>query len=228
MKLRVTISIPNWLDKFLVFPLLLYRQLRYEHPYRRIRLTDVSGVATAKSEGKFTLVDPADFYWLNNFVWLTSGRDGNLYAARVVRSPSGRLNTIFMHREIFFTSPQEKRGTGSESVSDEVPVPFFPGQINNLLVDHRNTNSLDNRRFNLRLATPSQNSCNSRRDKSNTLSRYRGVSFSKRKNKWFSAIRANGKKLWLGYFDSEYDAARAYDTAAKKFHGDFAQLNFVG
>jgi hypothetical protein len=79
----------------------------------------------------------------------------------------------------------------------------------------------------LRLATPSHNSCNSRRDKSKTYSRYRGVSFSKRKGKWFATIRHNGKKIWLGYFDDELSAARAYDEAAKKHHGEFARLNFA-
>ncbi len=93
--------------------------------------------------------------------------------------------------------------------------------------DHINTDSLDNRRANLRLATHSQNSCNSRRDKSKTLSRFRGVSFSKRKGKWFAAIRINGKKTWLGYFNDEEDAARAYDHAARKYHGEFAMLNFT-
>jgi hypothetical protein len=100
------------------------------------------------------------------------------------------------------------------------------GSASNGLVDHINTDSLDNRRANLRLATPSQNSCNSRRDKSNTYSRYRGVSFSKRKQKWFAAIRANGKKMWLGYFETEIDAAKVYDDAAKKYHKEFAMLNF--
>ena len=40
--------------------------------------------------------------------------------------------------------------------------------------------------------------------------------------------RANGKKMWLGYFDNEIDAARAYDEAARKYHKEFAQLNFAG
>jgi hypothetical protein len=196
MKLRLTIRFPDWLDKFFTFPLLTYRRLRFGHPFRKIRLT----------EGKFTIVDPDVFYQFNAFDWLTAGRDDNLYAARVIRSKTGRLNTIYMHREIFFTLSEHSESNG--------------------LVDHKNTNSLDNRRQNLRLATHSQNSCNTRRDKSNTYSRYRGVSFSKRKSKWFSAIRANGRKLWLGYFNNEIDAAVAYDEAARKYHKDFAQLNF--
>jgi hypothetical protein len=191
MKLRLTINVPNWLDHIFTWPLLTYRLLRYGYPFRRIRLT----------EGKFTIVDPPDFYRLNSFDWLCSGRDDNLYAARVIRTPTGRLNTILMHKEILDAPP-------------------------GLLVDHTNTDSLDNRRSNLRLATPSQNSCNSRRDKSKTLSRFRGVSFSKRKQKWFAAIRANGRKLWLGYFDSELSAAKAYDRAAIQYHADFARLNF--
>jgi len=191
MKVRFTINVPNCLDKFCSWPLLTYRRLRFGYPFRKIALT----------EGKFTIVDPSDFYLLNAFDWLTCGRDDNLYAARVIRSKTGQLNTILMHRQILNAPP-------------------------GLLVDHSNTNSLDNRRENLRLATPSQNSCNSRRDKSKTYSRYRGVSFSKRKGKWFATIRVNGKKIWLGYFDNELDAAKAYDAAARMYHKEFAQLNF--
>ena len=191
MTLHLTIRVPNWLDFIFAFPLLTFRRFRFGYPFRRIRLT----------EGKFTIVDPADFYRLNSFYWLTCGRNGNLYAARLIRTPTGRLNTILMHKEIL-DSPS------------------------GLLVDHINTDSLDNRRANLRLATHSQNSCNSRRDKSNTYSRFRGVSFSKRKQKWFAAIRADGKKIWLGYFDNEIDAAHAYDNAARQYHGEFSRLNF--
>jgi hypothetical protein len=96
-----------------------------------------------------------------------------------------------------------------------------------LLVDHKNNNGLDNRIDNLRLATRSQNNINSRRNKSKTLSRYVGVSFDSRKRRWYARIYFNNKGLWLGYFDSEIDAARAYDEAAKKYHGEFARLNFT-
>jgi hypothetical protein len=209
MTLHLKIRVPNWLDFIFTFPLLIYRRFRFGYPFRKIRLT----------EDKFTIVDPADFYWLSNFYWLTVGKDDNFYAARLIRLKSGRLGTVLMHREIYFNClPQHVFGRGSNA---------HLSNLSRSVVDHRNTDSLDNRRVNLRLATHSQNSCNSRRDKSNTYSRYRGVSFNKRKQKWFAAIRANGKKTWLGYYDNELDAAKAYDLAAKKYHGEFAMLNFI-
>ena len=238
MTLHLTIRVPNWLDFIFAFPLLTFRRLRFGYPFRRIRLT----------ESKFTIVDPADFYRLNSFYWLTIGRNGNLYAARLIRLKSGRLGTVLMHREIYFNCSNAHLSNLSRPVlhsfSDGGSVPaqlsnFSPNALNNFncstaqisnlsrsVVDHINTDSLDNRKANLRLATHSQNSCNSRRDKSNTYSRYRGVSFSKRKQKWFAAIRVNGKKTWLGYFDNEIDAARTYDVAARKYHKEFAMLNF--
>jgi hypothetical protein len=94
-----------------------------------------------------------------------------------------------------------------------------------LLVDHRNTNGLDNRRSNLRLATYSQNNCNKAKRK-NTSSRYVGVCFNKQLKRWGAYIKPQGKKIFLGYFDNEIDAAHAYDAAARKYHGEFARLNF--
>jgi hypothetical protein len=48
----------------------------------------------------------------------------------------------------------------------------------------------------------------------------------KRVGRWTVAIKKNRKKISLGSFDSEIDAAKAYDKAAKKYHGEFARLNF--
>jgi hypothetical protein len=94
------------------------------------------------------------------------------------------------------------------------------------LVDHKNLNTLDNTRTNLRLATRSQNMFNRNKIKSNTSSRFRGVCFDKRRKKWCAYITVEGKRIWLGTFDNEIDAAMAYDAAAKKYHGEFARLNF--
>jgi hypothetical protein len=97
------------------------------------------------------------------------------------------------------------------------------------LIDHRNGNSLDYRRANLRPATRSQNSYNRQKTKSNlSTSKYRGVTYFPRTGRWLSRIKYRGKSIYLGYFETEIDAAKAYDELAKKYHKDFARLNFPG
>jgi len=92
------------------------------------------------------------------------------------------------------------------------------------VIDHINRNGLDNRRSNLRLATIAQNAWNSRRRKNR--SGYKGVWYAKDKGRFRAAIWHNNKREYLGYFDSPRQAALAYDEAAKRYHGEFAVLNF--
>jgi hypothetical protein len=57
-------------------------------------------------------------------------------------------------------------------------------------------------------------------------SKYRGVSWFKRENKWRAKIQYDGKQHTLGRFNDEEEAARVYDRAARAQHGEKAQLNF--
>lgn len=92
---------------------------------------------------------------------------------------------------------------------------------NKILVDHRNRDGLDNQRHNLRRATKAENAINSKLRKGNK-SGLRGVHFDKARGKW--AARLSYRHL--GRFDDPLEAARAYDRAALKHHGEFARLDF--
>lgn len=94
------------------------------------------------------------------------------------------------------------------------------------VVDHINGNQLDNRRVNLRFATRSQNTQNMRKRKPHS-SIYKGVSFYTATGKWESYLETRGRKIRIGYFDTERTAALAYDLWAKDMFGDFACTNFL-
>ena len=90
--------------------------------------------------------------------------------------------------------------------------------------DHENGNGLDNRRKNLRPCDDSQNSCNAskKRDHKN----FKGTYFETQRQKWRARLRINGSTIDGGFFQTEIEAARAYDELAREHHGAFARLNF--
>jgi hypothetical protein len=154
-------------------------------------------------EGKWTILEQDDYYRLKNFKWVVYGRGNcgdNLYAVRLKLIGPNRTTILSMHREIM--NANDKR-----------------------LVDHRNCNSLDNRRANLRFATKAENMRN-RRKKKNATSQYIGVHYYKPQGTWSCSILHDGKRIWLGRFESEIEAAYVFDKAANKYHGEFARLNF--
>mgnify|MGYP001586641577 CR=1 FL=1 len=154
------------------------------------------------AQPKYTLVDPEDYERLSKYEWEARRTRGSpFYVARQEVNPSTKkYKLIFMHREII------EIGDG-------------------LVTDHINNNTVDNRKANLRPATQAQNNCNRRKFAGFNKSKYKGVYWKEKINKWVAQIGVNKKIIHLGCFKKPKAAARAYDEAAKKYHGQFASLN---
>lgn len=153
------------------------------------------------TQGQITIVDVEDFEWLNKFKWhaVYIKKTKTWEAARncYCRWGDKKIRKIRMSRQIM-----------------NAPI--------NMKVDHRNHDTLNNRRCNLRVCTHSQNMMNR---KPNLNHQFKGFCWIKKLKKWRASIRLNHKPITIGYFDSEVEAARAYDVRAKKLFGEFALTN---
>ncbi len=148
------------------------------------------------TKGKFAIIDIEDIDLVKDFYWQASWNKAanSFYAHRGAKKDDLKNFGRQMHR-IIMKAP---RG---------------------LFVDHINHNGLDNRRCNLRLATSSENMMNQRtlRETSSGLKGAYPI-----KNRWTSKITVNGKRIYLGTFETAHDAHLAYCAAALKYHGEFA------
>ncbi len=149
--------------------------------------------------GQYTKVDPEDFDFLNQFKWQATRGKSSFYAGRMI-TVNGRPRHCSMHR-------------------------FIMNAPEGMVVDHKNHDGLDNRKANLRISTIAQNNYNSLKGFYKGSSKYRGVSYDKKTKKWRATIYFENKKIHLGMFTDEKDAARAYDAAAIKYYGQFALRN---
>ncbi len=155
------------------------------------------------TQGQFAQVDDDDYEFLNQWKWQAQKGKTTYYAVRTDYSRGKRNRTlIYMHCLILDIIGTEFKG------------------------DHIDRNGLNDQRSNLRIATYSQNQAN-RRSFKNSSSKYLGVGWHKLTGKWAAYIRKDDKQYHLGLYETEQDAATAYNKAAIIHHKDFANLNSV-
>lgn len=152
------------------------------------------------TNGQFTLVDDEDYDTVSKEKWHSKEKRGVLYVAGRVVVNEEQVYT-YIHRVIMSASLDE-------------------------FVDHIDGNPLNNQRYNLRICTRSENMMNREKRKTGS-SKHKGVVFNKSAGKWTARVALNNKRIFLGYFVSEIEAAKAYDIKAKELHGEFAKLNFT-
>jgi len=125
-----------------------------------------------------------------------------VYAVRKTHGPHSSRKSLYLHREILgVTEPRVK-------------------------VDHLNGDGLDNQRENLRACSTAQNNMNRAKRRRRSSSTYKGVCWHTRYGRFQAEIKLNGKSKFLGMFETEVDAALAYDAAAREHFGQFACTNF--
>jgi len=104
---------------------------------------------------------------------------------------------------------------------------LYKENIDNIYIDHVDNNRKNNKVKNLRVATTAQNNRNQKKQQKETSSKYKGVQWDKKTNKWKAVITVNYKLIYLGIFNKEIEAACAYNKAAQKHYDSFALLNNV-
>lgn len=146
------------------------------------------------TRGKIAIVDDEMYDKLNKHKWRVVRAHKVFYAVR--EKPKERGRTIWMHREVLNTPK-------------------------NMETDHIDGNGLNNQKNNLRICTHQQNAWNQGVKCSNTTG-FKGVKFDIIRGKYFTEIRINGKKKFIGRFSSPIEASMAYNKMAIKIHGKFA------
>ena len=150
-------------------------------------------------KGHVAVIDDEDADLVVGFKWYPMKVEGKVYAAGWKHMPPGRF---FVHLHRLIANAQ-------------------PGEI----IDHADRDPLNCRKSNLRRVTPQQNSHNKGPNRKPGTSKYKGVFLCRRTRRFRARISLNRKRIYLGYFDSEEDAARAYNAKAAELFGEFAYLN---
>lgn len=148
--------------------------------------------------GRYAIVDAEDYDNLSRYRWYSVV---DKVKGRYYVSASINNKTTYMHR-IITNAPK-----GME-------------------VDHINRITHDNRRSNLRVCTPTENKRHKAQHKNSGL-RFKGVFRSKSGLRFRAKITVNRVVHNLGSFTTDVEAAKAYNEAAQRFHGEFALINEI-
>lgn len=159
-------------------------------------------IIVSRKHNIYALIDSADFKKVNKYNWYVFST-GKASKKQYVYTTINNKEWLYLHRYIM---DAEK---GKE-------------------VDHKNGNTLDNRKSNLRICNRKQQARNTSVRKNSEIA-YKGVSLSKdkkRNKKYRARIRINDKNIMLGRYLTAKEAAIMYDRAALKYYGEFARTNF--
>lgn len=154
------------------------------------------------SQGRYALVDDADYHQLCIHKWRVQPERSTFYARRDIRI-NKRNYKVRMHRIILGLVYRDGKQT-----------------------DHIDGDGLNNQRTNLRICSTAENQHN-QRIRTVGSSQYKGVCWHKRDQRWRAQIKLEGTSKCLGSFDSEVEAALAYNWAAKEHYREYARLNEV-
>lgn len=156
------------------------------------------------SKGCVALIDDQDWAEVEKRNWFVSfqgSKKKRAYACTNVKGENGLHKILPMHTLLMNPGP-------------------------GLVVDHINGNSLDNRRANLRVVTPAQNSMNQwKKGKAGATSIYKGVGWKTRVNAWIAQICSERKVYSYGIWQTQEAAALAYDLASEYHHKEYGQHN---
>ncbi len=153
------------------------------------------------TRGMVALIDDADYEKVCGFKYrISKSPGGPFYAIRNTSRSLGPRRGIYLHQDL-------------------LPVPA------GFEVHHINGDGLDCQRKNLEKRTPAQNIQGRQKKRPNCTSRYRGVRQAK-SGRWEAALQPTNAYFHLGRYDTEEEAARAYDRKATEVFGRFASLNF--